>query len=127
VQSSCGVAQTRPLVERRWARRRVSIYLSTRTLANDTWATPQGVAINTTANDYSPVLSQDRLTLWFDSDRNSNSDLYVATRGSVGDAFGSTMAIDELNTSGAESDFWVSRDQRRLIFVRDGVMFESVR
>jgi hypothetical protein len=106
------------------------IYRATRSSKTATWSTPQAVTeVNSTAADYSPMLSADQLTIYLDSVRNAgNDDLYYATRATTSDAFGTPQPINELNTTaGAESDPWISPDSRHLYFTRDGVLYESTR
>jgi hypothetical protein len=104
------------------------IYTSARAAATAPWSPPVAVAnVNGTSNDYSPMLSQDRLSLYFDSPRSGNSDLYVATRASAADPFGTPVPISELNTGGSEDDIWVSPDQRTLFFVRGGAIYQATR
>jgi WD40-like Beta Propeller Repeat len=105
------------------------IYLSTRATTSVAWGTPTNVMapVNTSGDDYSPMLSQDRLSLYFDSARSGNSDLFVATRATTSDSFGTPVPLTELNTSGAETDPWVSADQRHIFFVRDGALYEASR
>jgi hypothetical protein len=104
------------------------IYMSTRPSAAAVWGAPLAVAnINGSSHDYSPMLSQDRLSLYFDSPRGGNSDLYVATRTAADQPFGTPIPIAELNTSGNEDDVWISPDQRTLFFVRGGAIYQATR
>lgn len=104
------------------------IYLSLRDQVADEWGTPANLStVNSASNDYSPQLSADRLTLWFDSTRSGSDDLYVATRGSPTADFGTPVPISELNTAATEGDLWVSPDHRHMFFVRAGVIHETSR
>jgi hypothetical protein len=105
------------------------IYLSERAQNTDAWTEPVNLStVNSGNNDYSPMLSPDKRTLWFNSTRSGSDDLYVATRTSTTAMFGDPAPITELNSSVAsESDMWVSPDQRHMFFVRSGVIHETSR
>ena len=105
------------------------VYISERALPTDIWAVPTNLmTVNSSTNDYSPMLSQDRLTLYFDSGRTGVSeDLYMATRAASTDSFSTPVPIDELNTGAAESDPWVSPDGRHIYFERGGSLYKSQR
>jgi Tol biopolymer transport system component len=67
------------------------LWVSTRDEAGDAWTTPEhlGPAINSSFNDNFPVLSADRETLFFSSDRPGGSggqDIYVSSRSKRGRA-----------------------------------------
>ncbi len=66
-----------------------------------------------------PHLSADGLTLVF-AYPDGNADLYISRRGAVGSAWAPAAPIAELNTAADESAPWLSADQRRLYFSRDG-------
>jgi hypothetical protein len=75
---------------------------------NHTIAFDQGTAIATTSStsyERDPFVSADELTLWFSSGgANSQGDVFVAVRSSIGDPFGSPVRDDAFSTSGgAES------------------------
>lgn len=108
------------------------LYLSTRATTGDAWSTPQPLAgINSGAADYSPILSQDKLQLYYDSNPTGNADLHVATRASTGDAFPAGAAIAELDSNLEDADPWISADGRHIVFVsnRTGTyaMYEASR
>ena len=73
--------------------------------------------VNTIASENSPMLSADKLTLFWDANPGTSGDLYYATRASATGTFGAPMAIAELNTPSEEGDLWVSPDGRHCIFV----------
>ncbi len=72
--------------------------------------------LNSPGEDLSPYLTADCLTLYFASDRQGSLDLYVSARVTPDDPWSLPVRIDELATSGTESDPWVSPDQRHLVF-----------
>lgn len=84
-------------------------------------------ALDTTQGEYSPMLSADELTIYFDSDRAGNGDLFFATRVATTAGFSAPKPVSELNTTGVESDAYISQDDRHLFFTRDGVLYESTR
>lgn len=105
------------------------IYIATRTAPNATWSAPATLAsVNSTYNDFSPMLSADKLQLYFDSGRNGvDEDLYVASRTSTSDPFDTPVPITELDTTQNETDPWISPDNRHLFFERGGTLYESSR
>lgn len=104
------------------------IYHARRATPTAPWGAPAAMAgINSGVNDFSPMLTDDKLTLYFDSFRAGTDDLYVATRPNLTVSFSSPSPISELNTIGAESDCWISPDGRHLVFTRDGSLYESTR
>jgi hypothetical protein len=78
--------------------------------------------LNTTSSEGNPMLASDKLTVYFDSNRTGDGELFVATRASVTAAFGMAARIVELSTADAESDPWISPDSRTMLFTsnRDG-------
>jgi hypothetical protein len=83
--------------------------------------------INTAGDDFSPMLSQDRCTIYWDAATAGTSDLYYATRATTTEPFGTPTPISELDTSAAETDPWVSPDRKHIVFMRDNVLFEAAR
>jgi len=73
------------------------------------------------ANAVNPHLSADGLTLVFVSPGGSGN-LYISRRGALGSAWAPAAPITELNTLDDESDPWLSADQRRLYFSRNGLV-----
>ena len=70
-------------------------------------------------NTGSPVVSDDELAIYFSSDRPGSldtSDIWYATRSSVGDGFGAPVRIAELATASLEWPVWLSPDGCRLYF-----------
>ena len=105
------------------------LYASARATTSDTWSMPLLIpGANSSANDFSPMLTQDTLTLYFDSNRiNTDHDLFVATRSPAAMSFPPPQVITELQTDAQETDPWISPDGRHLFFVRDAVLFEASR
>jgi hypothetical protein len=104
------------------------LYRAHRTSTTASWSTPAPLtALNSASDDFSPMLTDDKLTIYFDSFRAGTDDLYVATRASTSASFSTPTPITELNTVGSESDPWISPDNRHLFFTRDGSLYESTR
>jgi hypothetical protein len=81
-------------------------------------------AVDSAANDASPVLSGDGLTLYFASKRTDpaargNDDIWVARRTAVGDPFGAPVPVTELNSAAADGPRWLSSDGCTLYFTSD--------
>jgi len=99
------------------------LYTSTRASKTSTWGAPvELTSLNTTARELAGMMSQDRLTIYFDSSRAGTEDLWVATRASPTQPFQAPTPITELNTSSSDFDPWVSADGRHMFFAsnRDG-------
>jgi Tol biopolymer transport system component len=98
------------------------IYLSNRTQPTPTapWSSPMLMTAISMggAYDESPFLSGDKLTLYFNSNRGGNHDLYQAKRASPTANFDPPEPITELNTPGNEGDPWVSADGKHIVFTR---------
>jgi Tol biopolymer transport system component len=58
---------------------------------------------NSNLNDNDPSVSGDHLSLWFHSNRSGNQELWVATRGSVGEPFGAPVVLPSVNTDAGEA------------------------
>lgn len=80
--------------------------------------TPQLVAGLHSGDDTSPVLGADGLTIYWSSSSNApfSRHIFVATRASTTDAFGTVHAVNELNSSYGDYPLWLSVDQCRLYF-----------
>ena len=81
-------------------------------------------AVNSAADDASPVLSRDGLTLYFASKRTDpaargNDDIWLARRAALGDSFGAPAAVAELNSAAADGPRWLSPDGCTLYFASD--------
>jgi hypothetical protein len=106
----------------------VQMYAASRATATGTFSSPLAIpGANSAQADYSPMLSQDRLTLYFDSNRSGNEELYVATRTTATGTFATPAIISELSTTAEETDPWVSPDGHHMFFVRANVLYEASR
>lgn len=74
-----------------------------------------------------PFLTADCGTLYFADGMPPTADLYVTTRAAPGEPWSVPVALEELNTTGEESDPWVSADGRHILFSRDGDIWEAFR
>jgi len=75
--------------------------------------------VNSTSLDLLPELSPDGLTLRFESVRSGgsgSSDLWIAERSSPSGPFGAPRPLADLNTTGREEGFSLSRDQLSIVF-----------
>ncbi len=78
--------------------------------------------INTTSVESAPTLSGDELTIYFYSDREGGlggTDIYVATRSSLGEAFGNVAPVTAVNTASNEADPAFAADGTTLAFASD--------
>ena len=85
------------------------------------WSTPRVQrTTNSPGTEYSPALSTDGLTVFFQSDRPGGQggvDLWFATRPTIADDFGPATNAGPLNTSADELDPALSSDGLTLYFV----------
>jgi Tol biopolymer transport system component len=96
------------------------LFTSVRSSPTGAWATPiEQTALTTATHEGSPFLSADGLTIYFDSDKTGNNDLYYAHRNSVNDLFPPAVPVPDINTSASEEDAWLSADGRHLVFYSD--------
>ncbi len=98
------------------------VYLAARTDTQRDFEAPEpGAQLRVGAlvlND--PFLTNDGLTLFFSSDSvTGNADLFVAYRPALEAAFTSYSALNELNSSSAEHDPFLTADGSRLYFASD--------
>lgn len=103
----------------------LDLYVATRTNPNDPWGTPVRIdELSTAGSEGNPMMTGDRLTLYFDSDRSGDGELYVATRPGTTAPFDAPQQITEVSSPAAESDPWISPDGRTLYFTsdRDGTL-----
>jgi hypothetical protein len=100
----------------------LDLFITQRAATTADWPVPAALAmVNTSASaEGNPMLSTDRLTLYFDSNRTGNGEIYIATRANVNAAFALPVRIDELaSPSSNESDPWISPDGRTMLFASD--------
>lgn len=101
----------------------LDIFIATRASSADPWDTPIVIPeLSGAESEGNPVLDADKLTIYFDSNRTGNSELYVATRMSPAAAFGTPAPVTELNSTDSDTDPWLSPDGRTMYFTsnRDG-------
>jgi Tol biopolymer transport system component len=96
------------------------IWLATRASVADAFGTPTNVtALSSSDVDSAPELSSDGLTVYFHSIRFGGlgaTDLYTATRPSLGAAFGTPTLMANVNSSGGDREPTVTADGLTLIF-----------
>ena len=88
------------------------------------WGTPKPLTeLNTAGIDNAPWLSDDELTIYFTSDRfgnaNSDWDIFVATRSSISDPFGTPTLMNNIATNQMERNHSLSPDGLTLFFATD--------
>jgi len=92
------------------------LYYAERASKAGPWNVTELVALNTAGHEGSPCLSADKLTIYFDTDREGSGDLFMSHRASVADAFPAPTKVPDVNTADAENDPWISLDERRIVF-----------
>jgi len=106
------------------------IFIATRASSASLWSTPVivgAVDVNGGTTDSSPMLSGDRLALYFSSDRsNAVHHLYRAARPSLAEPFGACAEITELSATGS-SDPWITPDEQVLVFSSGGRLYQATR
>jgi len=87
---------------------------------------------SSTSTDWLPMLSADRLTVYFSSSRpgtgtKGNLDVWTARRSTVNDGFPPPVLADELNTPGGDRVTWLSGDGCRIYGSSDGAIWMATR
>ncbi|NVB83784.1 MAG: hypothetical protein HOV81_35745 [Kofleriaceae bacterium] len=100
-----------------------SLWQSTRTSAQSQWMPPQPIMslpISGGLKPQSPMLSADKLTIYFHARGTSGSnDIFEAHRATVTASFGAPVPVDGVNTANEqEEDPWISADGKTIVFVR---------
>jgi hypothetical protein len=99
---------------------RADLWTATRTNPQEAFGTPVPLAsINTTANEESGSLLGGGLTLLFDSNRaggHGGTDIWVAGRAVMGEAFGEVLNPSALNGPDDELNVIASEDEREVFF-----------
>lgn len=83
------------------------------------WSAPAIISsVSSSSDDDEPVVTNDKLTMYFASARNNGQmDIFVSTRGTTSDAFGSPKPVNELNDSAKDDrPAWVSNDGCAVVF-----------
>ena len=97
----------------------VDTWVMTRAATDAPWGEPVnlGPPVNSSAWDGAPSISGDGLSLFFHSGRTGNLDLWVATRETVDDEWGTAVNLGlPVNSSGLDADPDISADGLRLFF-----------
>jgi Tol biopolymer transport system component len=95
------------------------LYLTRRATLNDPWGTPEPLAFNTPGHEYSPNVSRDDLTLYYDSPYEGR-DLWVTKRAAPQDPWQKGVRLGPpFNTSDIDTDPSLSADGSLLYFVSD--------
>ena len=96
------------------------IWVTTRKTKRDPWGKPVnlGPTVNSSAWDQSPSISDDGLSLYFDSERGGGSTIWVTKRKTVRDSWGTPVNLGPpVNSSNWEANPDISRDGSSLYFV----------
>ena len=103
------------------------LYMSTKQ-GSGQWTTPSLIAnVNSTTKDSGPMLSANRLSLYFYTDRNGPDELMVATRTDTDAEFSAPVEISELNGAEDDANPWISPDGATLYFSRNNALFKASR
>lgn len=95
------------------------LYLYTRTSTTSSWSAGVLIAaLQTPVTDSGAEFTSDPLELYFHSDRTAATDIYTASRPSIGAPFDSPVLVAELSTAAQESDPSVTADRRTIVFER---------
>ena len=91
---------------------------------SSSWGTPVALSVTTEGADHDPTLTGDMLELYF----NRNSDIYVTTRASLLEPWGTPGRVAELSTAANESTNRVSLDGLAIYFSTDAAtLYEATR
>ena len=103
----------------------LDIFVATRTAPMGAFGAPVAIdELNSAQSEGNPMFAVGRLTVYFDSNRSGNGELYVATRSSTSEPFGMPAQITEVSSPATDTDPWISQDGRTLYFTsdRDGTL-----
>jgi hypothetical protein len=96
------------------------LFVSTRASRTSAWSTPSAVVeLNTAFRETGASMSPTELSLVLTSDRDGNTDSYLATRTSPTAAWSTPVAIAEANSPGYEADPCLTHQDRVLVFESD--------
>jgi hypothetical protein len=97
------------------------LYVATRANTSSGFNTVRELTtVNSSQRDDRPWVSPDELTLYFSSQRAALSDdLWRATRSSRSDAFGTPVAVTELNSTGNDAGIFLTADGLVALFASD--------
>jgi hypothetical protein len=88
--------------------------------SGNAFGTPVAVtALSSASEDYLPVVSADKLTVYFTSDRAGGMgdfDIWMSHRSTTSDGFPTPTVVTELNSAATEYSGWLSPDNCRLYF-----------
>jgi hypothetical protein len=100
------------------------IYLATRAQIGGDFGTPVPVGgVNGAATDeFDPTLTADGLTMYMDSSRVGNGDVFVATRTNVALDFSAPVPVSAVNTTDTERGAYVLPNGRAVYFSRYGAL-----
>jgi Tol biopolymer transport system component len=107
------------------------LWVTTRATKDDEWGTPVnlGPIVNSSANDFTPSISADGLSLYFESGRPGGyggDDIWVTTRATKQDPWGEPVNLGPtVNSSAGEGGPSISADGRTLFF--GGYLFGAIR
>jgi Tol biopolymer transport system component len=94
------------------------IFISTRSTTAAPWPAPTPITeINSGSIEEAPMLSDDGLTIYFDSNRSGQFDIYAAHRTAIDQPFGTPVALNLNDPSADDFSPWISGDQRTMFFV----------
>ena len=102
--------------------RSLDIYLATRASTSAAWGTPAALdGANSHRTDGDARLVAGGLELYLSSNRTGRdgTDFYLATRSATTQPFSSPEHIAELNSSGDETDPWITADRGYIVFTSD--------
>lgn len=100
-----------------------NLYRSVRSSIMEAWPPPAEIEeLNMPPESSNPMLTNDRLTIYFDSNRDDatvQSQLYVAHRPTKTSKFDTATPLDEVNGTLDDRDPWISADEKTLYFSSD--------
>jgi len=114
---------------------RLDIFVASRASTGDPWGDAAPVlGVNSTYDDVGPCFIDDGLTLYFSAYRpGRNGEIFMAKRAAISEPFASPFAVDDVNSTSADYDPWVSPDEQYMVFAStragDGLLdlYESKR
>ena len=97
------------------------LYTATRAaITSNSWSGPVRIAeLSTAQQENEPMLSGDKLTIYFSALRAGSYDLFYATRANATAPFGPEVQMSETYSTSNDNDAWISPDGRRFVFASD--------
>lgn len=97
-----------------------ALFVVERATPTSPWGAPSTLSeLDSAFSDNDPSLTPDEKTIFFDSKRSGDEDLWLSTRSDISASFGVPVLVQGLSAPGRDRGPWISRDAMRLYFGTD--------